>query len=77
LSKPSLRKIVFHRRKNREAKDIAATRTRSERAAIVEAAEKRGIPWTRENDYSLVQFGYGKNLRFVQAAMTDRTGIAA
>lgn len=30
-------------------------------------------PWTRENDYSLVQLGYGKNLHFVQAALTDKT----
>jgi cyanophycin synthetase len=45
---------------------------------IVEAAEKRGIPWRRENDTnSLIQLGYGKNLRLIQAAMTDRTGIIA
>src|SRR5215204_2926043 len=44
---------------------------------IIEAAEKRGIPWTRENDYSLVQLGYGKNLHYVQAAITDRTSSIA
>jgi cyanophycin synthetase len=38
---------------------------------IVEAAEKLGIPWSRQNDHSLVQLGYGRNLHFVQAAMTD------
>ena len=40
---------------------------------IVDAAERRGIPWTRENDYSLVQLGYGRNLHWVQAAATDRS----
>ncbi len=38
---------------------------------IIDAAEKLGIPWRRENDYSLVQLGYGRNLHFVQAAATD------
>ena len=38
---------------------------------IIDAAEKLGIPWTRENDHSLVQLGYGRNLHFVQAAATD------
>ncbi len=38
---------------------------------IVDAAEKLGIPWTRENDHSLVQLGYGRNLHYVQAAATD------
>ncbi len=38
---------------------------------IIEAAERRGIPWSRENDWSLVQFGYGRNLHLVQAAATD------
>jgi cyanophycin synthetase len=44
---------------------------------IVEEAEKRGIPWTRENDRSLVQLGYGRNLQFVQAAVTSRTSSLA
>ncbi|HEY0098288.1 MAG TPA: cyanophycinase, partial [Pyrinomonadaceae bacterium] len=39
--------------------------------AIVEAAERRGIPWIRENEASLIQLGHGKNLRLIQAAMTD------
>jgi cyanophycin synthetase len=59
-----------------EAKDIAAdTELGPSALAIVEAAEKRGIPWWRENIFSLIQLGYGKNLRRVQAAMTDGTGI--
>jgi cyanophycin synthetase len=44
---------------------------------IVEAAEKRGIPCTRQNEHSLVQLGYGRNLRFVQAAETDATSNIA
>lgn len=44
---------------------------------IVQAAEKRGIPWTRENDNSLVQLGYGRNLHFVQAALTDMSSDIA
>src|SRR5215203_2193568 len=61
-----------------EAKDIAAdTELGPSTAAIVEAAEQRGIPWTRESEYSLVQFGYGRNLHYVQAAITDRTSTLA
>jgi len=57
-----------------EAKEIAAdTELGPSTAAIVAAAEKRGIPWSRENEYSLVQLGYGVNLHYVQAAITDRT----
>jgi cyanophycin synthetase len=43
--------------------------------AIVEAAERRGIPWRRENINSLIQLGYGRNLRHVQAAITDGTSV--
>jgi cyanophycin synthetase len=45
--------------------------------AIVTAAERRGIPWRREGDGSLVQLGYGKNLHYVQAAMTDQSSAIA
>ncbi|HLM03138.1 MAG TPA: cyanophycin synthetase, partial [Pyrinomonadaceae bacterium] len=59
-----------------EAKDIAASSELGPSSlAIVEAAEKRGIPWRRENLSSLIQLGYGKNLRHVQAAITDATSI--
>lgn len=44
---------------------------------IVEAAERRGIPWSRQNDYGLVQLGYGRNLHFVRAGITDRTSDIA
>ena len=41
-----------------EAKEIAAdTELGPSGKTIVEAAKKRGIPWTRENEYSLVQPG--------------------
>jgi cyanophycin synthetase len=59
-----------------EAKDIAAdTELGPSATAIVEAAEKRGIPWRRENLSSLIQLGYGKNLHHVQAAITDQTSL--
>ncbi|MDQ3132021.1 MAG: cyanophycin synthetase [Acidobacteriota bacterium] len=44
---------------------------------IVEAAERRRIPWIRENENSFVQFGYGRNLRRIRAAMTDATSCLA
>lgn len=57
-----------------EAKEIAAdTELGPSTMTIVEAAESRGIPWSRENEYSLVQLGYGRNLHQVQAAVSDRT----
>ncbi|HEX8709299.1 MAG TPA: cyanophycin synthetase [Pyrinomonadaceae bacterium] len=56
---------------------IARTELGPSTRAIVEAARRRGIPTFRVNDDSLVQLGYGKNRKFIQAAMTDRTsGIA-
>ncbi len=42
-------------------------------AAIVEEATRRGIPVRRLNSGSLVRLGLGKNLRRIQAAMTDFT----
>ncbi|HEX2077762.1 MAG TPA: cyanophycin synthetase [Longimicrobium sp.] len=42
-------------------------------AAIVEEARRRGIPVRRLNSGSLVQLGLGRNLRRVQAAMSDYT----
>lgn len=41
--------------------------------AIVKAAGERGIPVERLNESSLLQLGYGRNQRRVQAAMTDQT----
>ncbi|HWS89520.1 MAG TPA: cyanophycin synthetase [Pyrinomonadaceae bacterium] len=57
-----------------EANEIAAdTELGPSTRAIVNAAERRGIPWARENDQSLVRLGYGRALRLIQAAMTDGT----
>jgi cyanophycin synthetase len=58
----------------REARAIAAdTELGPSTRSIVEAAERRGIPWLRIGQDSFVQLGYGKNRRFVQAAMSERT----
>lgn len=38
--------------------------------AIVDAAIARDIPWTRINDQSLIQLGYGKNRKFIQATQS-------
>jgi len=46
-------------------------------AAIVEEARRRGIPVRRLNSRMLVQMGLGKNLRRVQAAMSDFTSAIA
>lgn len=42
-------------------------------AALVRAAEERGIPWLRLNEGSLVQFGYGKYQKRIQATITSET----
>ncbi len=41
--------------------------------SLVRAAEARGIPWLRLNDYSLVQFGHGKWQKRIQATVTSET----
>ena len=41
--------------------------------SLVRAAEKRGIPWIRLNEYSLIQFGYGKWQQRIQATVTSQT----
>jgi cyanophycin synthetase len=46
-------------------------------AAIVEEARRRGIPVRRLNSRSLVQLGLGKNLRRIQATLTDFTSAIA
>lgn len=52
---------------------IVETSLGSSTQAIVEAARERGIPVQRLNESSLLQLGYGRNQRRVQATMTDRT----
>ena len=41
--------------------------------SLVDAAEKRGIPWLRLNGQSLVQLGHGRHQRRVQATVTSET----
>ena len=41
--------------------------------SLVKAAEERGIPWLRLNQYSLVQFGHGKHQQRIQATITSET----
>ncbi|MEO8809335.1 MAG: cyanophycin synthetase [Rhodanobacter sp.] len=42
-------------------------------AALVRAAEQRGIPWLRLNQQSLVQLGHGKYQQRIQATVTGKT----
>jgi cyanophycin synthetase len=42
-------------------------------AALVRAAEQRGIPWLRLNEQSLVQLGHGRYQQRIQATVTGRT----
>ncbi len=46
-------------------------------AALVRAAEERGIPWLRLNEQSLVQLGHGKYQQRIQATVTGRTSHIA
>ena len=46
-------------------------------AALVKAADARGIPWFRLNDQSLVQLGQGKYQQRIQATVTGRTSHIA
>jgi cyanophycin synthetase len=45
--------------------------------AIVQAAVKRGIPFQRLTEGSMVQFGWGSRQRRIQAAESDRTSAIA
>lgn len=46
-------------------------------AAIVEEAERRGIPWSRLNQQSLITLGYGVNQRRIQATISSLTSNIA
>ncbi len=46
-------------------------------ASIVNAAERRGIPWMRLNSQSLVQLGHGRFQQRIQATVTGRTSHIA
>jgi cyanophycin synthetase len=45
--------------------------------AIVEAAERRGIPWFRLSDGGFVQLGHGCRRRHIMATQSDQTSIVA
>jgi cyanophycin synthetase len=61
-----------------EARRVAArTELGPSTRAIVEAAERRRIPWMRLGTDSIVQLGWGRHRRFVQAATTDRTSTVS
>jgi len=53
------------------------TRLGPSTGAIVEEARRRGIPVRRLNHRSLVQLGLGKNLRRIQATLSDYTSAIA
>jgi len=54
-----------------------STRLGPSTGSIVEEARRRGIPVRRLNARSLVQLGLGRNLRRIQATVTDRTSSIA
>lgn len=58
-------------------KIIAETELGPSTRAIVDAASRCGIPWTRVGENSLVRFGYGKHSRRVQGTVSDRTSMIA
>ena len=45
--------------------------------ALVEAAEKRDIPWMRLNDASMIQLGQGRYQKRIEAALTSQTSNIA
>jgi cyanophycin synthetase len=45
--------------------------------SIADAAQRSGIPWRRLNEANLLQLGYGKNRKLVQAAMTSNSSAIA
>ncbi|MBM7616279.1 cyanophycin synthetase [Alkaliphilus hydrothermalis] len=56
---------------------IKASKLGPSTAAIVEEARKKNIPVSRLDDCSLVQLGYGKHARKIEATITDRTSCIA
>ncbi|RZA08519.1 MAG: cyanophycin synthetase [Proteobacteria bacterium] len=56
---------------------IAASNLGPSTRAIVDAAEKRNIPWQRLDEFSTIQLGYGKEKRLIQATTTGDTSNIA
>lgn len=62
----------------REAKRLVTeTAVGPSTQAIVTAAERRDIPWTRLANNSLIQLGYGTQRKFIQAALSSETSYIA
>jgi cyanophycin synthetase len=61
-----------------EVKDLIASEALGPSTqALVDAAHRRNIPWRRLNEQNLIQFGYGKHCKFVQATTTSSTNFIA
>jgi cyanophycin synthetase len=57
-----------------EAKKIARRNTVGPSTmSLIRAAQARGIPWTRLNGESLIQLGYGKHRKLIEATTTGET----
>ena len=56
---------------------VADAETGPTTRSITAAAERRNIPCRRDGTGNRIQLGYGKYLRYVQAAMTDQTSAIA
>jgi cyanophycin synthetase len=56
---------------------VADTELGPSTRAIVDAATRRGVPWSRVGEDSFVQLGYGKMRRLIQAAMCEQTSAIA
>ncbi|HEV3468201.1 MAG TPA: cyanophycin synthetase [Pyrinomonadaceae bacterium] len=56
---------------------VARTELGPSTRAIVEAAGRRGIPWSRVGTGSIVQLGWGRHRRLVRAATSDLTSSVA
>jgi cyanophycin synthetase len=61
-----------------EVRDLAAENELGPSTrAIVDAAERRGIPWDRLDESSLIRLGWGRNARLIRASVTGETSAVA
>jgi cyanophycin synthetase len=58
---------------NQARRIVSRTQLGPSTQAIVDAAQKRGIPWRRLNDYSLIQLGWGKHIKRIEATTSSQT----
>jgi cyanophycin synthetase len=71
------REFALAERLDEARRVVADTELGPSTRSIIEAARRRGIPWARVGDGSLVRLGWGRKRKFVQAAMTDLTSAVA